>query len=363
MEAENHKMRLGKSVLVPSVQELAKGCLDTVPERYIQHNQDPPILGADDDEFNDLQVPIINMETLVIGDDLELEKLHSACKEWGFFQLINHGVDTSLVEKFKLETQEFFNLPLEEKKKYWQTSTEVEGFGQAFVMSEDQKLDWADIFFLRTLPKHLRKPNLLPMLPLPYRETLENYSIELQNLAMTILDCMSKALKIDTQVMRGIFGEQGVQSMRMNYYPPCRQPEKVIGLTPHSDAAALTILVQFTEVQGLQIMKDGKWVSVKPLPNAFVVNIGDILEIMSNGIYRSILHRAVVNATEERISVAAFHTPAVDGEIGPIPDLITRGTPAKFRRISVTDYMTGLFARALDGKSYLDLMRINENAT
>ncbi|KAL2895351.1 putative 2-oxoglutarate/Fe(II)-dependent dioxygenase [Bienertia sinuspersici] len=68
--------------------------------------------------------------------------------------------------------------------------------------------------------------------------------------------------------------------------PPCPQPDKAIGLTPHSD-------------------------------DAFVVNIGDILEILSNGIYRSILHRAVVNETKARMSVAAFHNPAFDREIGP----------------------------------------------
>ncbi|KAL2906884.1 Protein SRG1, partial [Bienertia sinuspersici] len=102
-----------------------------------------------------------------------------------------------------------------------------------------------------------------------------------------------------------------------SYYPPCPQPDKAIGLTPHSDAVALTILLQFDETKGLQIMKDKKWVPVKSLPDAFVVNIGDILEILSNGIYRSILHRAVVNETKARMSVAAFHNPAFDREIGP----------------------------------------------
>ncbi|KAL2931109.1 Protein SRG1 [Bienertia sinuspersici] len=249
------------------------------------------------------------------------------------------------------------------RKRYWQTSTEVEGFGQAFAVSEEQKLDWADIFYLTTQPKHLRKPNLLPMLPLPYRDTLESYSLELQNLAMNILDCMSKALNIDNGIMKAVFENEGTQSLRMNYYPQCPQPDKVIGLTPHSDSVAVTILLQFDETEGLQIMKDKKWVPVKSLPDAFVVNIGDIMEILSNGMYKSILHRAVVDETKARISVAAFHNPALDKEIGPIPDLVTPGTPARFRSTSMIDYMKQLFTRVLDGKSYLDYMRINENAT
>ncbi|KAJ8430345.1 hypothetical protein Cgig2_008438 [Carnegiea gigantea] len=162
-----------KSILVPSVQELARESLEKVPDRYIRpfDDQDRPILPLDD-RVHDLHVPIVDMEALLSGDGQELQKLHLACQEWGFFQLINHGVNSSVVEKFKIETQEWFNLPMEEKKKYWQTPTDVEGFGQVFVVSEQQRLDWADLFYLTTLPKTQRSPRLLPLFPLPYRSSL-----------------------------------------------------------------------------------------------------------------------------------------------------------------------------------------------
>ncbi|XP_071921390.1 protein SRG1-like [Coffea arabica] len=100
--------------------------------------------------------------------DLELQKLHSACKEWGgFFQLINHGVSSSLLEKLKSEVQDFFNLPMVEKNKYGQEPGDVEGYGQAFVKSKEQKLDWADMLYMITQPEDLRKPHLFPKLPLP----------------------------------------------------------------------------------------------------------------------------------------------------------------------------------------------------
>ena len=101
----------------------------------------------------------------------------------------------------------------------------------------------------------------------------------MKNLAMTIFEHIEKALKIDAKKIGELF-EDGIQSMRMNYYPPCPQPEKVVGLTPHSDATGLTILLQVSEVEGLQIRKDGTWVPVKPLPDAFIVNIGDVLEVI-----------------------------------------------------------------------------------
>ena len=84
-------------------------------------------------------------------------------------QLINHGVSSSLVDKLKLEMQKFFNLTIEEKKRFAQEPGDVEGYGQAFVVSEEQKLDWANMFYMVTLPTHLRKPHLLPNLPLPFR--------------------------------------------------------------------------------------------------------------------------------------------------------------------------------------------------
>ena len=102
--------------------------------------------------------------------------------------------------------------------------------------------------------------------------------MELKSLAMKILNVMAKALRVKPEEMEVLFNE-GMQSMRMNYYPPCPQPDQVIVLTPHSDATSFTILFQQTETEGLQVRKDGIWIPVKPLPSAFVINIGDILEV------------------------------------------------------------------------------------
>lgn len=96
---------------------------------------------------------------------------------------------------------------------------------------------------------------------------------------MLILGRLAVALKMDGEEMRELFRD-GHQTMRMNYYPPCPQPDKAIGFSPHSDADALTILYQLNETKGLQVRNNGRWIAVKPLPNAFVVNIGDIMEVL-----------------------------------------------------------------------------------
>ncbi|KAK7401738.1 hypothetical protein VNO78_13450 [Psophocarpus tetragonolobus] len=357
---EKMKNPSGTSLLVPSVQELANQKLSNVPERYIQPQpQHEDMLLISEGDHSTLHIPVIDMHKLLSPQSAisELDKLHFACKQWGFFQLLNHGVNSSLVEKVKLEIQDFFNLPMSEKKKLWQSAQHMEGFGQAFVVSEEQKLDWADLFYMTTLPKHLRMPHLFPQLPLPFRDTLEVYSMEMKDLAMVIIGYMGKALKIEEKEISKLF-EDGIQLMRMNYYPPCPEPEKVIGLTPHSDGIGLTILLQVNEVEGLQIRKDGLWIPVKPLPNAFIVNVGDILEIMTNGIYRSIEHRATVNGEKERVSLATFYSPSPDGVVGPASSLITEETPARFKSVGVKDYFKGLFSRKLDGKAYIEVMRI-----
>ncbi|KAK1439367.1 hypothetical protein QVD17_05184 [Tagetes erecta] len=345
--------RLGASILVPSVQQLVKDqqyLNNIIPPRYIRDDQ--VITPSFSSQLP--QVPIIDMQQLASQEDsVELQKLHSACKDWGFFQIINHGVDFSLLERVKKETQDFFELPIDEKHKFWQTTDDIEGFGQAFVVSEDQKLDWADMFYMLTLPRHFRKPRLFPNLPLPFRDTLEAYSAELKNTAMKTLVYIAKALKMESKEMTELF-EEGMQSMRMNYYPPCPQPEQVIGLTPHSDAVGITFLLELNQVHGLQIRKDDTWIPIIPLPNAFIVNIGEIIEIVTNGEYKSIEHRATVNADRERLSIATFLSPDLDGDLGPAPSLITPETPPKFTRVSTVDFFKNLFSRELKRKTNLE---------
>ncbi|XP_027770004.1 protein SRG1-like [Solanum pennellii] len=145
----------------------------------------------------------------------------------------------------------------------------------------------------------------------------------------------------------------------MNYHPPCPQPEKVMGLCPHSDPSALTILLQVNETQGLQVKKDGIWIPILPLPNAFIVNIGDTFEIFSNGIYKSIEHRSMVSLEKERISVATFQSSRLDVILGPASSLVTAHNPPRFKTMGATEFYRGYLNRKLLGKSYVTAMRIN----
>ncbi|KVI00918.1 Non-heme dioxygenase N-terminal domain-containing protein, partial [Cynara cardunculus var. scolymus] len=312
-EEDQEAVNFGRSLLVPSVQELAKQPLTKIPLRYVRQFHHQPL--SDDTTPS---VPVIDLHTLLetaSGSSTyssELNKLHTASKQWGFFQVINHGISESLLEDFKREVLNFFKLPMEEKQMLWQKADNHEGFGQLFVVSEEQKLDWSDMFYITTLPHNLRKSQLFQKLPLILREKLEAYSKEMKKLAMAILGQMAKALEMDGDEMRELFHD-GVQSIRMNYYPPCPEPELALGFSPHSDADALTILYQLNQTEGLRIRKDGKWVAIKPLPNALVVNIGDIME-----------HQATVTSNNERFSVATFYSSNMGTELGPARSLVAK---------------------------------------
>ncbi|KAG4971312.1 hypothetical protein JHK85_037733 [Glycine max] len=318
-----------------SIQELIKKPLTSVPQRYIQlHNNEPSLLAG---ETFSHALPTINLKKLIHGEDieLELEKLTSACRDWGFFQLVEHGISSVVMKTLEDEVEGFFMLPMEEKMKYKVRPGDVEGYGTV-IGSEDQKLDWGD------------------------RNILELYIEELQNLAMILMGLLGKTLKIEKRELE-VF-EDGIQNMRMTYYPPCPQPELVMGLSAHSDATGITILNQMNGVNGLQIKKDGVWIPVNVISEALVVNIGDIIEIMSNGAYKSVEHRATVNSEKERISVAMFFLPKFQSEIGPAVSLTNPEHPPLFKRIVVEEYIKDYFTHnKLNGKSYLEHMRITDD--
>ncbi|KAK8683000.1 hypothetical protein V6N13_039076 [Hibiscus sabdariffa] len=153
MKSELPKQR--SSLLVPCVQELAKKPLKQVPPRYVRTDEDSPIVSHTNPSP---QVPVLDMAEVFFPRGTE--EVASCMQRMGFLpdgtllQLVNHGVSSELLEKVKMEVQQFFNLPMEEKKKFWQKPDEVEGFGQGFVMSDQQKLNWGG-YILQDHPSNL----------------------------------------------------------------------------------------------------------------------------------------------------------------------------------------------------------------
>ncbi|XP_050231089.1 oxoglutarate-dependent flavonoid 7-O-demethylase 1-like [Mercurialis annua] len=341
-----------------SVQELVKNPILSVPSRYVVRSSDDHKTLSCKSLSKTTIIPTFDFNLLLSKEtsEFEIQRLHSVCQEWGIFQVVNHGIRSTL-NKVNDEIEEFYKLPLEEKMKYKIRAGDFEGYGAT--ERTQGKLDWGDRFYMITNPISRRKPHLLPDLPSSLKNSLENYISEMQKLAKKLLEFLARALKIEEVEMVEMF-EDGMQSVRMTYYPPCPQPELVVGITPHSDATGITILNQVNGVDGFQIKKDGVWMPVSFLPDALVVNLGDILQILSNGAYQSIEHGAAVNSEKERISIAFFCNPKFDAEIGPSKSLINPQNPPIYKRIGMEDYVKGFFSQKLNSKSYLHQMTLDK---
>lgn len=164
---------------------------------------------------------------------------------------------------------------------------------------------------------------------------------------------MAKSLNIEENCFLTLFGEKAQYQARFNYYSRCQRPDLVLGLKPHSDGSGYTIIMM--DEEGLQILKDEKWFTVPKISEALLVLMGDQMEvcisvnlfhlklqfhllsndlqIMSNGIFKSPVHRVVASSERERISMAVFYTPEVNKEIGPEDSLTNEETSKLFKKV------------------------------
>ncbi|XVE96908.1 hypothetical protein REPUB_Repub02eG0264300 [Reevesia pubescens] len=326
------------SIPVPNVQELVRKDPLQVPQRYVRDLADRP-KDTDMSHLSSL-IPVIDLSLLLMGNEEELNKLDLACQQWGFFQL------------------SVFELPFEEKNKYAMPSNDIQGYGHAYVISEDQILDWSDALILVVHPSHYRKLKFWPNSPKGLEEIIEEYSNAIRKVAMELLQSFSVIMEMDKDALLGLH-KQLMQAYRVNYYPDCSKPDQVLGVSPHSDTSSISILMQEDDVCGLQIRHDKDWVPVNPIPNALVVNVGDVIEMWSNGKYKSIEHRAVVNDKKARISHASFAFPHDEAEIEPLHHMLNSQSPQQmYKRVKNGEFLRSSMKIKMEGKAHIKMARI-----
>ncbi|KAF0915201.1 hypothetical protein E2562_034158 [Oryza meyeriana var. granulata] len=173
------------------------------------------------------------------------------------------------------------------------------------------------------------------------------------NLATRLLAFMAIDLGIEQETLLAAFRGKR-QSKSLHRYPPCRHPEKVMGIAPHADGFGLTLLLHGDDTPGLKIRRDGQWHPVQPLPGAFVVNIGEILEVLTNGNYRTVLHRVLVDAKRSRATVAMFKDACIGGVVKRLPEL----GKARYEAIKRSEYSKGHLKALNKGERFLDTLEI-----
>ncbi|KAF7072785.1 hypothetical protein CFC21_077871 [Triticum aestivum] len=250
--------------------------------------------------------PIIDMG-LLAGEErpAAMDLLHDACENWGFFQVLDHGISTELMDEVEKMTKEHYKRVREQRFLEFASKTLEDG-GRAA-----ENLDWESTFFVR----HLPEPNIaeIPDLDEEYRRVMKQFAAELERLAERLLDLLCENLGLEKGYLTRAFrGSKGVP----------------------------TFGTKDDRVGGLQLLRDGEWVDVPPTRHSIVVNLGDQLEVITNGRYKSVLHRVVAQADGNRMSIASFYNPASDAVIFPAPALAeAEAAGGAYPRFVFEDYM------------------------
>ncbi|KAL2482735.1 2-oxoglutarate (2OG) and Fe(II)-dependent oxygenase superfamily protein [Forsythia ovata] len=307
------------------------------------------------------EIPVIDISRLInssspsaMGE--ELDKLRSALSSWGYFQAINHGIENSFLEEVREVAGQFFHLPMIEKQKYARETDQLDGYGNDMILFQNQTLDWNDRLFLSVSPENERKLKYWPENPQSFRRIMFEYTARIQQIERHLLKSMARSLNLEEDCFSKQCGQLALMVARFNYYPPCPRPDHVLGLKPHADGTTITILLQDEGVEGLQVMKDDQWFRVPIFPHALLVNVGDEIEIMSNGIFKSPVHKVLTNSKKERNTLAMFCAPERGKEIKPVGELINDKRPRLYK--AVRDYNETYFNFYQQGKRPIDAVKI-----
>ncbi|KAF0898418.1 hypothetical protein E2562_007256 [Oryza meyeriana var. granulata] len=274
------------------------------------------------------------------------------------FQVVNHDVGGEVVGGMLDVARRFFELPQQERERYMSPDVRAPvRYGTSFNQVNDAVLCWRDFLKLACMPLSTVVQSW-PTSPADLRDVASSYAEASQRVFTEIMEATLEALGVSGSsggVMEDL--AVGTQMMTVNCYPECPQPELTLGMPPHSDYGFLTLVLQ-DEVAGLQVMHAGDWLTVEPLPGSFVVNVGDHLEILSNGRYRSVLHRVRVNSRRLRVSVASFHSVAPDRVVSPAPELVDERHPRRYMDTDLTTFVAYLTSTAGNHKSFLHSRRL-----
>ena len=269
-----------------------------------------------------------------------------ACEDGGFFQIVGHGVKPTLTEAAMSEARAFFARPKPDRR----------------ALSRTARNPWG--YYDRELTKNLRDkkeifdigPDVEGMIgeddlwsartPWPkdgeaFRSTMRASVDACEALSRRLLGLVSLGLGADRGELDAAFAPASTSFLRLNYYPLRDPLEDVaddaapgvdLGIHHHTDAGALTVLLQ-DQVDGLQVWRDDDWRGVAPTPGALVVNIGDMIQVWSNDLYRAPVHRVLAMDTVERLSLPLFFNPAYEAVIAPLDRCVGAGRPARYRPI------------------------------
>ncbi|PON81785.1 Oxoglutarate/iron-dependent dioxygenase [Trema orientale] len=279
-------------------------------------------------------------------------EISRAARELGFFQIVNHGISPEALDRTIAAVKAFHEQPPEVRSRFYRREM---GTGVSYLSNVDlyqsKAASWRDTLQVRLGPTR-PAPEQVPEI---CRDAVAQWDREVVRLGEVLMDLVGEGLGLGAGRLTELSCLDG-RTMVGHY---CPQPDLTVGLGSHADPGVLTVLLQ-DHMGGLQIKYGEVWVDVKPVPGALVINIGDLLQIMSNDEYKSVDHRVLANSNREpRVSIAVFFNPSTrDKVFGPLPEMVSPEKPAVYRQFTYSEFMQRFFTKELDGKSLRNYFKL-----
>ncbi|CAL9100989.1 unnamed protein product [Musa textilis] len=242
------------------------------------------------------------------------------------------------------EAVKFFALPQTEKERVGPASPF--GYGSKNIGCNGDT-GWVEYLLMEITSKPMSHASLA-FLTEPsgssFRSALNEYMSAVRKLACVVLESMAEGLKIEPRNIfsKLVMDEESDSVLRLNHYPPCPMPEAsegvVTGFGEHTDPQIISVL-RSNDTAGLQIsLRDGSWVSVLPDRAAFFINVGDSLQVLTNGRFRSVRHRVLANGLKSRVSMIYFGGPPSGERLAPLSLLMREGEESHYREFTWCEY-------------------------
>ncbi|CAL5076677.1 unnamed protein product [Urochloa decumbens] len=311
---------------------------DTLPDSFVfPPDQRPP---ASTSTTAAVALPVIDLS---LPRDEVRRAVLDAGKDLGFFQVVNHGVPQQAMRDMESSCSDFFLLPASDKSAFYTEDTDKPNrLFSSTVYGAGGERYWRDCLRLAIpFPFSATSSNAAwPDKPAGLRPAVEAFVPAARALGMELLRLLCEGAGLPPDYFEGELAGGDVV-VNVNHYPPCPEPERTLGLPPHCDRNLITLLLPGS-VPGLEVACRDGWIRVPHVPGAFVVNFGHQLEIATNGLLKSVEHRAAANAGVARTSVATFIMPTEDCLVAPAAELVAGGeggNPARYRAVTFREFM------------------------
>ncbi|XP_004309371.1 PREDICTED: 1-aminocyclopropane-1-carboxylate oxidase homolog 1-like, partial [Fragaria vesca subsp. vesca] len=335
-----------------------KGLLDagvkTIPRIFhsrSQPNVDQREGGDDDARFS---IPTIDLQGGKIQADSALraevmEKVRHACEKWGFFQVVNHGIPVNVLDEVIRGIREFHEQDSELKKEFYtRTPGKKVYYHSNYDLYQASSTDWRDTLgcFMAPNPP---KPEELPSV---CRDIVIEYSKHVMEVGLTLFEILSESLGLNPNHLKDMNCAEGLLLLG-HCYPACPEPDLTFGASKHTDGTFITILLQ-DQVGGLQALYENQWVNVPPMYGALVVNVGDLLQLITNDKFISLAHRVRAKNVGPRTSVASFFRSERNTKVfGPIKELLSEENPQIYQEVDIKDYVRYYYSEGKENSPLL----------